>query len=53
MIEEDIFVRLDILTDLELVDLYSDGLAHIDYLNKSVIELESEGTDNGENNNNK
>lgn len=53
MNEEDVVVGLDMLTDLELVDLYSDVLAHIDYLNKSVIELESEGTDNGENNNNK
>lgn len=53
MNDEDVVVGLDMLTDIELVDLYSSILEHIEYLKKSVIELESEGTDNGKNNNNK
>ena len=44
MNEEDIFVGLDMLTDLELVDLYNNVLEHIKFLNNSILELESEGT---------
>lgn len=44
MNEEDVVVGLDMLTDLELVDLYNNVLEHIKFLNSSILELESEGT---------
>lgn len=44
MDNEDIIVGLDMLTDMELIDLYNDVLEHIKFLEKSVIvEEESEG----------
>ena len=47
MNEEDVVVGLDMLTDMELVDLYNAVLEHIKYLDKSVIvEDESDGKNN-------
>ena len=47
MNDEEIIVGLDMLTDMELVDLYNDVLEHIKYLDKSVIvEDESDGKNN-------
>lgn len=47
MNDEEIVVGLDMLTDIELVDLYNDVLEHIKFLEKSVIEEdESEGKKN-------
>lgn len=47
MNDEDIIVGLDMLTDMELIDLYNDVLEHIRFLDKSVIEEdESEGKNN-------
>ncbi len=46
MNEEDIVVGLDMLTDMELIYLYNNLLEHIKFLNKSVIEEESEGKSN-------
>lgn len=47
MNDEEIIVGLNMLTDMELVDLYNDVLEHIKYLDKSVIvEDESDGKNN-------
>ena len=44
MNDADIIVGLDMLTDIELVDLYNGVLEHIKFLNESIIEEdESEG----------
>lgn len=44
MNDDDIIVGLDMLTDMELVDLYNAVLEHIKFLNESIIvEDESEG----------
>ena len=44
MNEEDVVVGLDMLTDMELINLYTDVLEHIKFLENSVIEEdESEG----------
>lgn len=47
MNDEDVVVGLDMLTDMELVDLYNAVLEHIKFLENSVIEEEeSEGKKN-------
>lgn len=46
MNEEDVIVGLNMLTDMEIIELYNALLEHIKFLDKSVIELESEGNDN-------
>lgn len=47
MNEEDVVVGLDMLTDMELINLYTDVLEHIKFLENSVIEEdESEGKKN-------
>lgn len=44
MNDDDIIVGLDMLTDMELVDLYNNVLEHIKFLNESIIEEdESDG----------
>lgn len=44
--ENEEIVTIDMLNDEELVNLYCQVLEHIEFLNNSILELESEGNDN-------
>ncbi len=44
--ENEEIVTIDMLNDEELVNLYYQVLEHIEFLNNSILELESEGNDN-------
>lgn len=44
--ENEEIVTIDMLNDEELVNLYYQVLEHIEFLNNSILELESEGNVN-------